>query len=273
VKSAAFYILWLGVCLLFTLFFVGPFIWMIVTSFKVPREIVRFPPTFIPKVVTFDNYRKMWAEMEWVGMFWNSIWITAVTMALMLFFNSLAAFAFAKMRFPMKEVLFLYLVAGMIVPLQVDLIPRFHMMIRWKLMGTFVPVILLAVAQGMHIFMLRQFIRSIPDSLFDAAKIDGMGFFRSYWQIALPLAKPALITLGIFTFLFVYNAYLYPLIYLAKPEQYTIQLGLALLQARLPKQYGPIMAGSTMVAMPTLVVYLIFQRYFVRGIVMSGLKG
>ncbi len=272
-KAGFFYLLWLSLCLLFTLFFIGPFIWMIVTSVKIPQEVVQYPPTILPKIWTGNNYKIMWEEIKWLPMFWNSAWITSVTVLLMLFVNSMAAFAFAKMRFPLREPIFMLIIAAMVVPLQVDLIPRFHMMVKWGLTGTYVPVILLAVAQGFQTFMLRQFFRSIPDSLFDAAKIDGMGFFQIYWSIAIPLSKPAIFTLAIFATLGVWNSYLYPLIYLGKAGQYTVQLGLALLQQKLVGQYGPVMAASLMISLPTLIVYLFFQRYFVRGIVMSGIKG
>lgn len=257
----------------FILYFIGPFLWMIFTSFKVPSEVIAFPPTLIPRIWTFENYVRMWAEFPWLRLLWNSVWITTVSVFGILFLNSLAAFAFAKLRFPLRNTLFLLVIGGLIVPEQVDMIPRFLMMVSMGLTGTFIPVILLIVAQGFQCFMMRQFISTIPDDFLDAAKIDGMGYWQMYLNIILPLAKAGIIVVMIFSTFMVWNQYVYPLIYLTRPEMYTVQLGLGMLQQRIPGNFGIRMAGASFVAAPTLIVYLIFQRHLASGILMGGLKG
>ncbi len=267
------YVLWLLICVAFLFFFVGPFVWMITTSFKAPVDIVRFPPTLLPERWVVNNYVTMWNELNWLPMFVNSFWITAVSVFLLVMVSSLGGFAFAKMRWPLRTFCFLLIVAGLIVPTEVDMIPRFLMMTSWGLTGTYIPVILLIIGQGFQTFMMRQFIGTIPDDYFDAAKVDGMGYIWMFGKIVLPLAKAGVITMAIFSTFMVWNQYVYPLIYLTKPHQFTLQLGLGLLQQRLVGQFGPLMAAATMVSLPTLVIYLLFQRHLTSGIAMTGVKG
>ena len=267
------YVLWLLICVAFLFFFVGPFVWMITTSFKAPVDIVRFPPTLLPERWVVNNYVTMWNELNWLPMFVNSFWITAVSVFLLVMVSSLGGFAFAKMRWPLRSFCFLLIVAGLIVPTDVDMIPRFLMMTSWGLTGTYIPVILLIIGQGFQTFMMRQFIGTIPDDYFDAAKVDGMGYIWMFGKIVLPLAKAGVITMAIFSTFMVWNQYVYPLIYLTKPHQFTLQLGLGLLQQRLVGQFGPLMAAATMVSLPTLVIYLLFQRHLTSGIAMTGVKG
>jgi len=274
VKGIGMYVLWLVTCIIVTVIFVGPVFWMIRTSFMHPVEIREWPPRLFPSQITFENYQNAWALMNWPRLFYNSILVTVTATVGLLFLSSLAAFAFAYLRFPFKNFLFITLVlATMIVPMQVDLIPRFLMMARWGLVGTYIPVILLALVHGFQIFLYRQFFQGLPKDLFDAAKVDGAGYFRMYWKIAMPLAWPATATLFIFSFLLRWNDFLYPLIYLTERRLYTVQLGLAFFQREAALPVGPLMAASTYVALPTIVVFLIFQRYFVKGIVMTGMKG
>ena len=272
-RKGLWYVAWLVVCLGFLAFFIGPFFWMFFTSFKARPDIVRFPPRLLPTEWITDNYVAMWTELNWLPMFWNSAWITSVSVVLVIFFNSLAGFSFAKMRWPLRNFFFLFIIAGLIVPEQVDLIPRFLMMVSWGLTGTYIPVILFMIAQGFQTFMLRQFISTIPDDYIDAAKIDGMGYFSIFMRIVLPLAKAGVLTMTIFTTFAVWNQYVYPLIYLTEQRQFTVQLGLGLLQQRLAGQFGPIMAGATVVSIPTMIIYLFFQRFFTAGITMVGIKG
>ena len=265
--------LWLLICVAFLFFFVGPFVWMVTTSFKVPADIVRFPPTLLPERWVFENYVTMWNELNWLPMFANSFWITAVSVFLLVMVSSLGGFAFAKMRWPLRTFCFLLIVAGLIVPTEVDMIPRFLMMTSWGLTGTYIPVILLIIGQGFQTFMMRQFIGTIPNDYFDAAKVDGMGYVWMFVKIVLPLAKAGVVTMSIFSTFMVWNQYVYPLIYLTKPHQFTLQLGLGLLQQRLVGEFGPLMAAATMVSLPTLIIYLMFQRHLTSGIAMTGVKG
>lgn len=273
-KQMVFFLIWLVTCLAISVIYLGPVVWMFFTAFKPLQEIRVWPPQLFPDNWTIGNFVQAWTAMSWPRMFFNSVFLAMTITVSHLFFCSLAAFAFARLRFPLKNVIFLLVLATMIVPEQVDLIPRFLMMSQWGLVNTYVPVILLALVHGFTIFLYRQFFQSLPQELFDAARVDGAGFFRIYRSLAMPLAWPATATLFIFTFLNHWNAFLYPLIYLQDESLYTVQLGLAFFsytQAGLP--IGPLMAASVFVALPPIVVYIIFQRHFARGVVMSGVKG
>ena len=267
------HLVWLLLCVMFLFFFVGPFVWMVTTSFKAAADIVRFPPRLFPERWVVDNYVTMWHELNWLPMFANSFWITGVSVFLLVMVSALGGFSFAKLRWPLRTFCFLLIVAGLIVPTEVDMIPRFLMMTSWGLTGTYIPVILLIIGQGFQTFMIRQFIGTIPDDYFDAAKVDGMGYVWMFVKIVLPLAKAGVITMSIFSTFMVWNQYVYPLIYLTKPHQFTLQLGLGLLQQRLVGQFGPLMAAATMVSIPTLIIYLMFQQRLTSGIAMTGVKG
>ena len=266
-------LVWYLLCVMFLFFFVGPFVWMVTTSFKAPADIIRFPPRLFPELWVVDNYVTMWNELNWLPMFANSFWITGVSVFLLVMVSALGGFSFAKMRWPLRTFCFLLIVAGLIVPTEVDMIPRFLMMTSWGLTGTYIPVILLIIGQGFQTFMIRQFIGTIPDDYFDAAKVDGMGYVWMFVKIVLPLSKAGVITMAIFSTFMVWNQYVYPLIYLTKPHQFTLQLGLGLLQQRLVGQFGPLMAAATMVSIPTLIIYLMFQQRLTSGIAMTGVKG
>ena len=272
-KKRLNHLMWLLLGVMFLFFFVGPFVWMVTTSFKAPADIVRFPPRLFPERWVVDNYVTMWNELNWLPMFANSFWITGVSVFLLVMVSALGGFSFAKMRWPLRNFCFLLIVAGLIVPTEVDMIPRFLMMTSWGLTGTYIPVILLIIGQGFQTFMIRQFIGTIPDDYFDAAKVDGMGYVWMFVKIVLPLAKAGVITMSIFSTFMVWNQYVYPLIYLTKPHQFTLQLGLGLLQQRLVGQFGPLMAAATMVSIPTLIIYLMFQQRLTSGIAMTGVKG
>ena len=267
------YLVWLLLCVMFLFFFVGPFVWMVTTSFKTPADIIRFPPRLFPEFWVVDNYVTMWEELNWLPMFANSFWITGVSVFLLVMVSALGGFSFAKMRWPLRTFCFLLIIAGLIVPTEVDMVPRFLMMTSWGLTGTYIPVILLIIGQGFQTFMIRQFIGTIPDDYFDAAKVDGMGYVWMFVKIVLPLSKAGVITMAIFSTFMVWNQYVYPLIYLTKPHQFTLQLGLGLLQQRLVGQFGPLMAAATMVSIPTLIIYLMFQQRLTSGIAMTGVKG
>ena len=266
-------LVWYFLCVVFLFFFVGPFVWMVTTSFKTPADIIRFPPRLFPELWVVENYVTMWNELNWLPMFANSFWITGVSVFLLVMVSALGGFSFAKMRWPLRTFCFLLIIAGLIVPTEVDMIPRFLMMTSWGLTGTYIPVILLIIGQGFQTFMIRQFIGTIPDDYFDAAKVDGMGYVWMFVKIVLPLSKAGVITMAIFSTFMVWNQYVYPLIYLTKPHQFTLQLGLGLLQQRLVGQFGPLMAAATMVSIPTLIIYLMFQQRLTSGIAMTGVKG
>lgn len=273
-RTTLAFILWLIACLIVSVIFVGPVLWMAFTAFKPLAEIRSWPPRLLPVEWTLANFQTAWSAMNWPRMFGNSLILASTITVLHLFFSSLAAFAFAWLKLPFKNLLFILVIATMIVPEQVDLIPRFLMMARWGLTNSFIPLIVLALVHGFTIFLYRQFFQALPQELFDAAKVDGASTWRIYWNIAMPLAWPATATLFILTFLMHWNAFLYPLIYLNNRSLWTVQLGLAFFsttQAGIP--IGPLMAASCFIAIPPIIIYIIFQRYFMQGIVMSGVKG
>jgi multiple sugar transport system permease protein len=273
-RTTLAFILWLIACLIVSVIFVGPVLWMAFTAFKPLAEIRSWPPRLLPVEWTLANFQTAWNAMNWPRMFGNSLILASTITVLHLFFSSLAAFAFAWLKLPFKNLLFILVIATMIVPEQVDLIPRFLMMARWGLTNSFIPLIVLALVHGFTIFLYRQFFQALPQELFDAAKVDGASTWRIYWSIAMPLAWPATATLFILTFLMHWNAFLYPLIYLNNRSLWTVQLGLAFFsttQAGIP--IGPLMAASCFIAIPPIIIYIIFQRYFMQGIVMSGVKG
>lgn len=273
VKRIILYGVWLAGCLIVTALFIGPFVWMVISSLKPPKEILAFPPTLLPRNLTLKNFSYAWQVANWPRMFLNSAFVTGTSVILMLFFNSLAGFAFAKIRFPARKILFFAVIGALLVPIQIPLIPRFIMMAKLGLVGTFTPLILFASCQAFHTFLFHQFFMGIPDELMDAAKIDGASLFYCYWAIALPLSKPVFATLAIFSFVWIWNAYIYPLIYVSQNiNLHTVQIGLSIFQGSAGIKYGPLMAAATAVALPTIVVYLMFQKYFARGIVMTGLK-
>lgn len=268
------YIIWLIGCLMISIIFLGPVLWMFFTAFKPLEEIRLWPPQMFPNNWTVDNFVNAWNSTPWLRLFFNSVFIATTTTVLHLLFCSMAAFAFAWLKFPFKNIIFMLVLATMIVPQQVDLIPRFLMMSDWGLTNSFTPVILLALVHGFTIFLYRQFFQALPSDLIDAAQVDGAGTFRIYRSIVMPLAWPATATLFIFQFLAYWNAFLYPLIYLNDTELFTVQLGLAFFsytQSGIP--IGPLMAASVYIALPPIIVYIMFQRHFMQGIVLSGVKG
>lgn len=253
-----------------------PFIWMVSTSFKIPGAEYSFPPEWLPIPATIGNYIELFSLdfLPYGRFFLNSIYLTAIITAGCLFFDSLAAFAFAKLHFWKRDTIFLILLSSMMLPVAVRIIPLYLMMRLLHWLDTYLPLILPRVFAGIWgTFLLRQFFLTIPDDLLDAAKIDGCSFFGIYWQIMLPLAKPALITLAVIASLATWNDFLQPLIYLSSLDKYTVQVGLAYLVTDYEVEWRMFMAGSTLAVVPILLVYVFLQKHFTRGIVMSGIKG
>jgi multiple sugar transport system permease protein len=268
--------------------FVAPFVFMVSSSFQPQSEIFSYPPKWIPSNPTLDNYRQFFGSGHQIGRWILNSTITtgAITVA-QLFFSSLMAYTFAKRRFPGRDFLFFLLLATLMLPIQVTVIPNYIILKVIPLAGgndlmgvgghgwldSYWGVIMPNLVSAFGIFLLRQYMRSIPDELLDAARMDGAGHFRIYWKVILPLSRPALAALAIFTFQFWWAAFFWPLIVVSSPELYTLPLGLALFQEQNRTVWNLIMAGSVVAALPLIVVFLAFQRQFVRGISVSGLKG
>ena len=250
-----------------------PFLWMLPASLKLNRDVFTFPIQWIPAEPRWQNYVDIWTKIPLALFVWNTAKITIAVTILQLLTSSFAAYAFAKLRFPGRDALFLGYIATIAMPWQVYMVPQFLLMRELGLHNTHMALILLQAFTAFGVFLMRQFYQSIPDELCEAARIDGMNEYQIWWRIMLPLSKPALSTLTIFTFVSTWNDFLGPLIYLTKTELKTIQIGLRMFISQYSAEYGLIMAASVVALIPVLVVFLALQRFFVEGIATSGLKG
>ncbi len=251
-----------------------PFIWMLSASIKADREVFLMDPfVLIPKEPRWNNYSRIWKKIPMATFVKNTSFLTVVVTTLQLFTSSFAAYAFAKLEFKYRDKLFLAYIATIAMPWQVYMVPQFLMMRKMGLNDKLLAMICLQAFSAFGVFLMKQFYQDIPDSLIEAARIDGMSEYRIYWKIMLPLSKPALSTLVIFTFINTWNDYLGPLIYLKSTSKKTIQLGLKMFISQYSSDYGLIMAGSVLSLIPLIIVFLIFQRYFVEGIASTGIKG
>lgn len=255
--------------------FMLPFVWMVANSFKDIRGIYEFPPTFIPSSFEYSNYIEAWNAAPFGRFFANSVIVSVAVVLGQLFTASLAGYSFARLRYPGRNAIFLLYISLLMVPFTVLLIPLFVQMRAFRWVNTLLPVIVPFLFTPWGTFMMRQFMVTLPRELEDAARIDGCGFFRTYWRVILPLTKPALATLGIFTFVNTWNSFQWPLIVLGTPDVKTLPLGLASFQAQsaMRTPWHLIMAASTFIVIPVLIAFVLGQKYYVRGIVTTGIKG
>lgn len=251
-----------------------PFIWMLSASIKSDREVFQMDPfVLIPKNPKWSNYAKIWTKIPMLTFVKNTVVLTIIVTFLQLFTSSFAAYAFAKLRFKFRNGLFLAYIATIAMPWQVYMVPQFLMMRSFGLNDKLLAMICLQAFSAFGVFMMKQFYEGIPNELSEAARIDGMTEYQIYSHIMLPLSKPALSTLTIFTFVNTWNDYLGPLIYLKSESKKTIQLGLKMFISQYSSDYGLIMAGSVLSLIPVIVVFMCLQKYFVEGVASTGLKG
>lgn len=263
-----------AILILITLVMITPFLWMLSASIKTSEEVFKITPfRFIPEIPQWGNYREIWTKIPLGRFLGNTIYLTIIVTALQMLTSSFAAYAFAKLEFKHKNVLFLAYIATIAMPWQVYMVPQFIMMRGMGLNDKLLAMICLQAFSAFGVFLMKQFYEGIPDSLCEAARIDGMSEYRIYSSIMLPLSKPALSTLIIFTFVATWNDYLGPLIYLKSEAKKTIQLGLKMFIGQYSAEYGLIMAGSIITLIPVLIVFLALQKYFVEGVASSGIKG
>ncbi|MEP4768911.1 MAG: carbohydrate ABC transporter permease, partial [Roseibium sp.] len=249
-----------AIILLVTLTMLAPFIWMLSASLKLDRDVFAFPIEWIPSEPRWQNYVEIWTKIP-LGLFvYNTAKLTIIVTILQLLTSSFAAYAFAKLRFPYRNVLFLAYIATIAMPWQVYMVPQFILMRELGLNNTHMALIALQAFTAFGVFLMRQFYMSIPDELCEAARIDGMSEYGIWWRIMLPLSMPALSTLTIFTFVNTWNDFLGPLIYLTKTELKTIQIGIRLFINQYSAEYGLIMAASVVALVPVLIVFLALQR-------------
>ena len=258
---------------LVTFTMLAPFVWMISASLKLDRDVFAFPIQWIPTEPRWQNYIEIWTKIPLALFVWNTTKLTVIVTVLQLLTSSFAAYAFAKLRFPYRNALFLAYIATIAMPWQVYMVPQFLLMREFGLSNTHLALICLQAFTAFGVFLMRQFYMSIPDELCEAARIDGMSEYGIWWRIMLPLSMPALSTLTIFTFVNTWNDFLGPLIYLTKTDLKTLQIGIRMFLTQYTQEYGLIMAASVVSLIPVLVVFLALQRFFVEGIASTGLKG
>lgn len=250
-----------------------PFIWMVSSSLKMNKDVFTFPMQWIPENPRWMNYVDIWTKIPMGVFILNTVKITLVVTALQLFTSSFAAYGFSKLQFKGRDILFLLYIGTIAIPWQAYMVPQFMLMRNLHLNNTHLAIILLHAFSAFGVFLIKQFYESVPDELCEAARIDGLSEYGIWAKIMLPLSKPALSTLVIFTFVGTWNDFLGPMIYLTKTELKTLQIGLRMFITQYSSEYGLIMAASVVSLIPVLLVFLSLQKYFVQGIASTGVKG
>lgn len=251
-----------------------PFVWMVLTSFKPGTELIDF--SFLPENPTLDNYRLVLTTSSFGRWYLNSLFIATVSTLSVAFFDSLVGYTFNKFEFPGKTIIFLGILATLMIPTEMLIIPWYNMSVQlgWH-QGTmqYWGIVFPGVITAVGIFLMRQFFDGVPNELLDAARIDGMNEFGIFWRIAMPLVKPAVAALCIFNFIGNWNAYLWPLIIASSREFYTLPVGLSFFRGESTTQWEKIMTGASMATIPLLIVFILFQRQIIKGIALTGIKG
>jgi len=249
-----------------------PFVWMIATSLKSDADIFRYPTDLLPHHPTLTGYRDVWSRIPFARFFVNSVIFAGGVTLISLFLDSLTAFALARLRFRGRELCFWVILATLMVPFQITLIPLFVTVFEFGWLDTYQGLIVPRATNAFGIFLLRQFFVTLPRDLDDVARLDGASDFRVYWQIALPLSKPALATLAVFHFMYNWNDFLWPLVITSSTDMRTLPAGLTLFMGSYVIEHAVLMAGSVISLLPLALAFILAQRYFVRGVVMTGIK-
>lgn len=248
-----------------------PFLWMLLSAFKPENEILRIPPTILPENPTFDNFIKLFTEMNFLIYLRNTLIIVFIS-SIGLLFNGMAGYGFAKFNFKGKEKLFYLVLATMMIPGQVTMIPVYLLLNEMGLTNTMSGIILPGLVAAFNIFLFRQFMTNIPTSLIESARLDGAGEFYIFFRLIIPIAKPIFAVQGILMFIGAWNSFLWPLIIANDESLYTLSVGLSLLKGQYANNFALQMAGATFMVVPILIVFSIFQKYIVEGFTMSGIK-
>ncbi|MBB6730589.1 carbohydrate ABC transporter permease [Cohnella zeiphila] len=254
--------------------FILPLLWLLSTSLKGDINLFAIPPEWVPHPVHWDNYKKAVQSFPFLRYTWNTVLITLLSMLGAMLSSSFVAYAFARLRWPGRDIWFVVLLATMMLPAQVTMIPLFILFKELGWVNTYLPLIVpFFFGSAFYIFLMRQFFMTIPKELSEAAKIDGCSEVYAWWRIFIPLSQPALATLGIFTFTLVWNDFQGPLIYLNDPHKFTLMLGLRGFQQQYGTRWNVMMAAALLVMLPTLALFFSFQRYFIEGVTLTGVKG
>ncbi|WP_058834848.1 carbohydrate ABC transporter permease [Luteimonas abyssi] len=251
----------------------APLLWMVAVSFMHTGEASAFPPPLLPESPSLASYRELFARAGMGRYFVNSLIVSGAITFGALLVNTLAGYAFAKLRFRGRDRLFQVLLGALVIPAQVAMLPLFLMMKGLGLVNTFGAVIIPALATVFGIFLVRQYARSIPDELLEAARIDGAGEFRIFFQIVLPMLKPVLVTLTIFTFMAAWNDFMWPLIVLTDQDNYTLPVAIAAISREHVQDVEMMMAGAVITVLPVLLLFLLLQRYYIQGLLLGSVKG
>lgn len=256
-----------------SIFMLLPFVWTFTSSLKSPEQVFIFPPQWIPDPVQWSNYAKAAAKVPLIRFAFNSLFISTTLMIIQVFTSALAAYAFARLRFKGRDLLFMLYLGTMMVPWQVTIIPRFLVVRNLHLIDTYLGMMMPMFIYVLGTFIMRQYFLTLPYELEDAARIDGCSRIQTFWHIILPLSKPALATVAIFSFKNTWNEFIWPLVTLNTTEKYPIQVGLAFFRGMIYTEWELLLAGTVIAMLPLIVIFFIGQRYFVRGISLTGMGG
>jgi multiple sugar transport system permease protein len=254
------------------LYMAFPFVWMVLSSFRTQQEIFAQPGNLIPSTLNLENYVRIWQELPFARLFINSVLFAGGATIISVLFDSMAAFALSRLRFPGRNVAMVLVIALLMVPYQITLIPVFQTVFDLGWLNTYQGLIVPRAASAFGIFLLRQFFVGVPAELDEAARLDGAGEFRLYWWIMLPLARPALATLAVFHFMNNWNDFLWPLVITSNIDMRTIPAGLTLFSGQFVIDHGVLMAGATISLLPLALAFFLAQRYFIQGIATTGIK-
>lgn len=256
------------------IFMITPFVWMVLTSLKTVSQAFKIPPDWIPHPFVWQNYPDSWQALPFNTAYFNSLYIAVVVVIAQLLTCSMAGYAFARIRFPFRDAIFLLFLATLMIPFQLTSIPLFLIMRQLGWLDTHLSVIVpAALFNAFGVFLMRQFVRGIPIELEEAAIIDGANRWTLYWRVVLPLIQPGLAALGILSFLGQWNSFFTPLIMLNSPSNFTVPLMLTQFVGQYTTQWTLLMAGSAIAIVPVLIIYILSQRYIIQGVALTGLKG
>lgn len=262
-----------AVLLLVIFLTIMPYVYMVSASFKPGEELFSIPVKIFPDSLYWGNYELLFGKTNFVRWFFNSVFIGVSRMILAVLISLMAGYAFAKFDFRFKNVLFIMLLATLTLPIYVLIVPLYSMMVAFGWTDHYIALILPLAAQAIGVFLSRQYLLSIPDEILDSARVDGAGEWGIFWRIIVPLSQPVIAVMGILFFTASWNDYIWPLVVLTKDQMYTVSLGLPTLVGPYSQEYGAVMAGSFLSAVPIMIIFLIMQRRFIEGITQGAVKG
>lgn len=260
------------IIIIICLVFAAPFVWMFLSSFKTGQEIIQIPPTFFPKDFTFDNYLTIFKKLNFGRYFLNSLIVSSATTILAVFTSSLAGYVFAKYNFRWKNVIFIFCIAGLMVPLATIILPMYLLILKIGLGNSYIGLILPFMISPFGIFLMRQFTEGIPIELVEAARLDGAGEFKIYYKIIVPLTSAAMGAVGIFTFLFTWNQLWWPMMIISKSSMNTLPLGVAGLAYQFGKRFDMIVTGASISILPVMIIFALAQKQMIKGVTLTGMK-